>query len=183
MKLIRRKGRMVQIGEDQKTGKWYYLEPEVETFAEKIQEGDEVEIGFNEKGGAFYIHFIKKVGYSKQPYNGPKKSYGGGSKPSYQAKPKQGITPQHKQYLDEKQESIVAQAIGHMTSRTLIALQGIVTEENLHDLIESIYDHYVDKVRNTANLPPISSGGGNASADKPHNEVQPGGYQEEEIVE
>lgn len=43
----------------------------------------------------------------------------------------------------EVQESIKRQAIGHMTSRTMIALQGHIDPNNVHEIAESIYNTYV----------------------------------------
>lgn len=43
-------------------------------------------------------------------------------------------------------ESIKRQAIGHMTSRTLISLQGQVDEDNIEGLMERIYAKYQELV-------------------------------------
>jgi len=46
----------------------------------------------------------------------------------------------------EVQNSIKRQAIGHMTSRTLIGMQGIVTPDNVIELIDKLYAKYVEIV-------------------------------------
>ena len=46
----------------------------------------------------------------------------------------------------EVQESIKRQAIGHMTSRTMIALQGHVDPNNLPDIVRSVYKLYQELV-------------------------------------
>ena len=46
----------------------------------------------------------------------------------------------------ELQNSIKRQAIGHMTSRTMIGLQGIVHPDNVEELMEKVYKKYVELV-------------------------------------
>ena len=44
------------------------------------------------------------------------------------------------------QESIKRQAIGNMTSRTMISLQGLVNEQNVHTIVREVYKTYQELV-------------------------------------
>jgi len=76
-------------------------------------------------------------GSYSQPYQ--KKSWGGktggsgGYQKSYDKSP-------------EVQASIKRQAIGHMTSRTMIGLAAHLTPENINDVLETIYNKFVELV-------------------------------------
>jgi hypothetical protein len=46
----------------------------------------------------------------------------------------------------EEQNTIKRQAIGHMTSRTLISMQGIITPDNVLEMIEKLYNKYTELI-------------------------------------
>jgi hypothetical protein len=46
----------------------------------------------------------------------------------------------------EEQNTIKRQAIGHMTSRSLASMQGIITPDNIEEIITKLYAKYVELV-------------------------------------
>lgn len=159
-KFLRRtkNGNMIQLGDDVKTGKWYYIEPQVQEYADKLQANENVEFNYEQRGGSYYISFLKpSTGAS--PGNFRKGQGFTRSSTNSRFTPRKSssnITPEHKEYLDKKQNTIMAEAIGHMTSRTLVALQGIVNEENIFTFINDIYACYLENVMNASANPQSS---------------------------
>jgi len=130
MKLIQISNDMALIGESANNGTWYSIPSNVKSFITKIPIGSVVEINSENEGGKEVLKFIKTSG--NKPYS-PK-----GNKPPFK-KTTYGKSP-------EEQESIRRQAVGHMVSRTLIALQGHVDPNNIQDIIDSLYEKYITKV-------------------------------------
>jgi hypothetical protein len=57
-----RNQKMLKIGEDEKSSKWYFLSAKVEEFVkDNIKKGDEVEVKSSKKGGKLIVDFIKKT--------------------------------------------------------------------------------------------------------------------------
>jgi hypothetical protein len=134
-------GKMVLIGDDPKKATWYLISNEVRPFLEKFKIGDSVTIRSEKRNGTNTLLFISAEGAEPTPT----KTYSGGGQTHATSAPTTTTTKTYGK-SQEEQDSIKRQAIGHMTSRTLIALQGQVTQENILDLIELIYDKYVQKV-------------------------------------
>lgn len=64
MKIIAksRNGKMLKIGTDEKSAKWYFLSDKVVEFVKTgINKGDEVEIETTKKNGKYTVNFIKKA--------------------------------------------------------------------------------------------------------------------------
>lgn len=140
MKVIKisSKGNMLSIGEDERSAKWYFLSEKVEGYVKSnIKVGDLVTIKSEDKNGDSTIVFISK--------EGNKLGAGSPFKPRIsQDFPKQEVKTYGKS--PEEQNSIKRQAIGHMVSRSLIALQGQVDINNILSIIDTLYDKYVEKV-------------------------------------
>lgn len=124
---------MINVDIDGVGTKWLFCDKAVKTFAKmNFKEGDEIEFDYEEKDGKFTVNgYVKKAGSeaSSEGYTPPpeaKSSYSGGS----------GYKSQ------EVQESIKRQAIGHMVSRSLIALQGHVDLSNIEKTATSLYKTY-----------------------------------------
>ena len=168
MKIIRfgPSGKMVLIGEDKNHSTWYVIGDKVRTFLSKFKEGDDVSIRA-EKGADGRSEVLVFI----QPATAGEPSTGnGGGEPAepqeptssapastgykkpWTGKPWQGKSnyqaPAQKSYgkTPEEQETIKRQAIGHMTSRTMIGLAAHLTPENIHEVMESIYKKYVELV-------------------------------------
>ena len=129
---------MVKIDMDGKPT-WLRCSQGVKDYAKKnFIEGDEVEFEFDVKDDDYIItSYIKKVGESAggQSYNPPPESSNKSSKSSGKYTKSTSTN-----------ESIKRQAIGHMTSRTLIALQGHVNPNNILEMAETIYTKYQELV-------------------------------------
>lgn len=145
-------GNMIAVGEDEVTAVWFNIADNVKPFLDKFKVGDEVEIRSEKINGTETLKFIGKAGFApKKPAFTPRATGGYTAKPAYQPKAnvvtasapttasKFGRTP-------EENDSIKRQAIGHMTSRTLIALQGHVNTDNILIIMETVYKKYQELV-------------------------------------
>ncbi len=134
-----------QIGEDIRTAKWYNIN-EVKDILPSLKEGDEITIDSEQRSGAYYLTFL-----SKGIVDLPNKKESKPIETNISSQPKQvsvntNIGSNYKGMTQDTQESIKRQAIGHMTSRTLMALQGLVNIDNVITLIDLLYDKYKEKV-------------------------------------
>jgi len=138
----------MKIGETDKTSEWYAVTPAVSQFVTRLKAGDSVEVrGIRNDNGQLSLQFIKKLNFEQPSY--PKE-------PTMQTPPQDfpdAIPPKQAETAPawgmkspEVQDSIKRQAIGHMTSRTLIALQGQIDLTNVESIIDRIYAKYVEKV-------------------------------------
>lgn len=109
----------LKIGEDFNSARWFGIPEALMTITALLIKGDVVELTHSQGAdGKLVLETIKKTGAV------PAKEF-----KSY------GKTP-------EEQNSIKRQAIGHMTSRTLIALQGQVDIGTIEGVMERIYKKY-----------------------------------------
>jgi hypothetical protein len=53
-------GKMIEVGEDIKSGKWYYFSESVKTVLDSLAIGDEVTYAQEQIGGAFHLVFLAK---------------------------------------------------------------------------------------------------------------------------
>ena len=156
---------MVKVNIDSLGEIWATCTPAVKDFAGKtFKEGDGVKVTYNEQTGAQTKYHVTRIekgtgadinsGGSTPDNEKPKcsdcgkelkdakyeKCYTCNEKnPSKKGKKGYGKSP-------EVQESIKRQAIGHMTSRTLIALQGHVNPNNIQEIAASLYKKYQELV-------------------------------------
>lgn len=154
-------GLMLKIKDDTKEGyTWYYLAPNVMDFAKTLLYESDLDLKFEVKDGKQYITSIKVLSTTNTNSFKPQ----GGSMDEYKCircgtklkdntyktcyncsmeiRKELSNSPEEK----NKQDSIKRQAIGHMTSRSLIALQGQVDVNNINSIIESLYKKYVELV-------------------------------------
>ena len=137
MKLIQVTDDMIMIGESENNGTWYKIADHVKAFVPKIPIGSVVEIKSVNENGQEVLNFIKVAGTSPK-----KKAWNpGGSKYPQ----KKAFNPYDKS--PDVQESILHQAVGHMTSRALIALQGQVDINSIHEIASKLYDTFLGKVK------------------------------------
>lgn len=117
--------KMIKVGTDTKSAKWYYVDDKLKGYLDKIEEGDEVTIRSERKNGKYYLTFLAKGRVDPPKKKDEKKVW--------------GKTP-------EEQDSIKRQAIGKMTSETMIALADHLTLDNVEETIDKVYDKYRGKV-------------------------------------
>ena len=141
---ISRDGNFYKIGANEGQARWYGVGDQVKKFIGTIQKNDDVNIKYqagadgkpvltyikksSENGGAPIETSVEMKISPADTYTKPTSSYSGG-------------------YKDPAvQESIKRQAIGHMTSRTLIALQAQLDVANVTGVMETIYAKYQELV-------------------------------------
>lgn len=155
MKFIRlsRDKQYALIGESANKAQWYTVAENVKRFVESLQADEEVTIRFEKKDKSNILTFISKNGNGSpvsvaepqepgsEPTPAPSRIPSSYTKNTYEksATKSWGKTP-------AEQDSIKRQAIGHMTSRTLIALQGQVSPDNVQELMTQIYQGYQELV-------------------------------------
>lgn len=134
---ISKNGKMYLIGEKEEETKWYLATAKVAEEAKKFKIGDEVDIQSNLQGSSYYLSFIGKPGSVAQSINtgatdSDKKA------PLY---PPHINTPEKKYWGKsiEERNDIKRQAIAHATSRVL---QGIVTPDNVIELMTKVYKEF-----------------------------------------
>lgn len=114
--------KFLKIGEDFNSARWYGIPDALVTTTAALAKGDIVVLTHKQGAdGKLVLETIKKTGAVAPKTDAPQKTY--------------GKSP-------EEQDSIKRQAIGHMTSRTLIALQGQVDVGTIESLMEKIYKKY-----------------------------------------
>ena len=127
---------MLKIEMDGKE-EWVECSSPVKEFAKQhINEGDMVEFEYELKAGKKHIKGL----INKEGEPAPKGDY---SKPASTTK---ASSYSGKSFDPSVNESIKRQAIGHMTSRTLIALQGRVDPNNIYEIMAEIYKKYQELV-------------------------------------
>ena len=162
---IAAKGNMLKIGDATKSmdlAPWIFMTANVISTLPKDIEGKIVTYTTELQQGQKFINKITVVGQGSvtQPVTtGATTTSGTEVKATTQ---KDGYLPKEEwiakmkaegkwnEHTDNKspelQNSIKRQAIGHMTSRTLIGLQGIVHPDNVEELMEKVYKKYVELV-------------------------------------
>ena len=162
---IAAKGNMLKIGDATKSmdlAPWIFMTANVISTLPKDIEGKIVTYTTELQQGQKFINKITVVGQGSvtQPVTtGATTTSGTEVKATTQ---KDGYLPKEEwiakmkaegkwnEHTDNKspelQNSIKRQAIGHMTSRTMIGLQGIVHPDNVEELMEKVYKKYVELV-------------------------------------
>lgn len=143
MKLIKKgtAGKMVLIGEDSKSAKWYVIGENVQKFISGYNENDPISIRSEKVNGKDVLTFISKGGNGSLPSAASQpESRLGEDKPVG----KSAYTPTTKSYTKspEEQNTIKRQAIMHAVSRSLNALQGFVNLDNIEEVTTKLYKHY-----------------------------------------
>lgn len=114
--------KFLKLGEDFTSARWFGIPPTLETETASLAKGDIVVITHKQGAdGKLVLETIKKTGTVPAKTPEQQKTY--------------GKTP-------AEQDSIKRQAIGHMTSRTLIALQGQVNIGDIESVMEKLYKKY-----------------------------------------
>lgn len=133
---ISKDGKFLKIGEGLPDSVWHSYEEAITDVVKTIVKGDEVETKYDVVAdGKRVLTYIKKIASAPVPPTGGADTT---------------TTPYKKPWVEygtkspEVQDSIRKQAVGHMTSRTLISLQGHVTPENVIELIDKLYTKYLD---------------------------------------
>ena len=144
---ISRDKQFFKIGEDTNSAQWYSYADNVANFIKSINVDDEVSLkAAKNPDGKLVITFIKKGASGNRPQQGPASSSVPGSPsstPNYQAQ------SEYQQMKNpEEADFIKRQAIGHMVSRALIALQGQVDLTNIDSVIKQLYTTFKTEVDN-----------------------------------
>jgi len=158
---IAAKGNMVKVGDATKSmdlAPWIFMTANVISTLPKDIEGKIVTYTTELQQGQKFINKITVVGQGSVT-TGAQTTSGTEVKATTQ---KDGYLPKEEwiakmkaegkwnEHVDTKspevQNSIKRQAIGHMTSRTMIGLQGIVHPDNVEELMEKVYKKYVELV-------------------------------------
>jgi hypothetical protein len=139
---------MVLVNIDGKE-EWAKTTDKVVAYAkEHFQRDEEVVLVSKRQGKMLFIDKIMKPGQTEQApaqTAGASSAPGGAQAPVQEQKPPQtGGYQKNNSYgkSPEEQASIRSQAIGHMVSRTLIAMQGTVEPNNVCALIDTLYQKY-----------------------------------------
>jgi hypothetical protein len=146
---------------------WATCSKAVKEYAKKtFKEGDEVEFEYEEKDGKITINgYIKIPGGATPQDNADAGATGtddtspeftcevcgtalkdGKYKKCYSCNQANPSSSSSKSYSPEVNESIKRQAIGHMTSRALMALQGQVDLNTIHDVTKKLYATFQELV-------------------------------------
>lgn len=144
-------GQMVKIGDDAKTAKWFKISEKVKETVTKIPVGEIVHIKSELIAGSHTLVSVAAGVGSSLPAAEEKKpaeTKNEEKKAPPVASESKSSGKSEKDNPDERGESIRRQAVGHMTSRTLIAMQGQVNEANVFGLIEKLYNLYDRLVSN-----------------------------------
>lgn len=120
---------------------WATCSPAVKEFARNnFNEGDLIEFTYEQKNGKYNITSkVTKVGGSSTPPPSANRSSTNNSS-SYTPPPNKTDKG------TDVNNSIKRQAIGHMTSRTLISMQGLVDPNNIEEITRKIYALYQELV-------------------------------------
>lgn len=128
-------GKFFKVGTSEADAKWYVTD-EVAEYAKTVKKGDEIELKSRVEGRNNILTFIKIV--SSSPSTGGTATTGA---TGYTKKP---WTPYEKP--QDVQDSIKRQAVLHATSRALIGLQGQFDVNNITEISEMIYRHFLSLV-------------------------------------
>lgn len=157
---------MVKVNIDSIGDVWATCTPAVKTFAKTaFKEGDTIKVTYNEQENAqtkYHVTRIEKgtgadtnAGTSAvEASNSGKPKCSDCGKELKDAKYKKCYTCNDKNPAKKggfgksvkQQEDIKREAIGHMTSRSLIAMQGQVSPNNVVELMKTIYKEYRELV-------------------------------------
>ncbi len=142
----------LRLGETFDNSRWYVITDKVKEVASTVSAGDTVEVKAEQKdNGKLYLSEIKKTGSapasststSKHACEKCGKPLKDDSYPTcYTCSMKERNSPENLDKEAKKQATIRRQAIGHMTSRALIALQGIVDINNITSIAETLYKKF-----------------------------------------
>lgn len=142
MKIIAKSknGKMLKIGDDDKTAKWLFMTEPVQDFVNKntIVVGDEVEFQQENKNGSFTITNITKKGQVGSGTSAPNK---------VASKTDSGIsTIKNYGNSPEVNDSIKKQTVIKTCAEAVKALAGQITKEELPDYMTTLYDKLLAKV-------------------------------------
>jgi hypothetical protein len=155
---------LVKIAMDDGKERWMETSKAVYGFAKKAlkgsekggYKGDEVKVTYTEENGKYNCTRIEKIGGSSASKSAttdgkPKCSDCGKElkddkyKKCYTCN-KKNPSPKTTDRTSAVNESIKRQAIGHMTSRSLVALQGTLDPNTIQDIIRTLYKLYTELV-------------------------------------
>ena len=137
---VSKNGKMYLIGDREEESKWYLITAKIAEDAKKFKVGDEVDIQSSLQGGSYYLSFIGALGSVAKPATTASPENKGKDDAPYYDK------PADKKYYGksvEERNDIKRQAIAHATSRVL---QGIVTPDNVIDLMDKVYKKFIELV-------------------------------------
>ena len=116
---------MLKIGEDEKTAKWYFLTDAVRDYVSKnIKRGDNVDIRYDTNDGKYTITYISKNGGATQPKTTAKSSKS-----------------------KEERDEITKMSVLRAVCSAIVTLQGQVDINTLGDVIEELYDRFLQKIK------------------------------------
>ena len=154
---VHNNGKMVQIGRD-----WLFsgVDGEFQETVKALKPAQAVEYTFKKEHASLYLTAITVEGATtkvekKEPVKTEKKETKKTEEKVTKEAPvaKRTLENSASSFLPDeswtarKQLSIENQSIGKMTSQTLVALQGFVTNENVLELIQEIYKKYEGLIR------------------------------------
>ena len=116
---------------------WYNMTEKVKDYMKKFPKGSEVEVTVSDNEKGKIITFFKPVKGNGGSSTTPEEHSPSAPAPVFEKKT-WGKSP-------EESDSIVAQAIMHAVSRTIIGLEG-VDLNNVNSVIDTLYAKYATKV-------------------------------------
>jgi hypothetical protein len=136
----------VFIGQDENNGKWY-SPSRVNKFMGSISVGDPVNIKSERIDKTNYLTFIQKANGTSQPEVTSADIEPTVAKEPIQQQTASTVSKAKTSWRSpEEMESIKRQAIMHAVSRSLIALQGQYTSDNIEPVIRKLYSLYQELV-------------------------------------
>ena len=157
-------GKIVQIGKDEKSSKWYYLTPEFIEKVKTLQVGEDITYAAQAITGKYHLTFLEKGSIDgpeeKSGYVPPVKAETKSEIPEKEPKPTEKPVeqkpeqkkpepeePRNQSYPEKKwepkkfdSETSVKQTVMHAVGRVMIGLQGQYTKEEAVDLAGKIYE-------------------------------------------
>ena len=126
-------GAFLKLGKNFGDAEWYATE-KVTKDSKELDKGHTVDVESELQGKARFLTSIKKVVADEVATNYPKDVVAKPSleKPVYLAG----------RNSENTSELIRRQSIGNMASRAIIALKGVVTEDNICDIVEKLYTKF-----------------------------------------
>jgi len=148
----------LKLGETFEDSRWHVITEAVTEFTGSLKLGDIVEVQADKKDdGKLYLTEFKKISSTPASSNSKSKytceKCGKALKDDtysmcYDCNMKEKNSPENLDREAIKQATIRRQAIGHMTSRALISLQGQIDINNITSVAETLYNKFRTLVEN-----------------------------------
>ena len=138
---------MIEIGEDVKTGKWYYFTEKVKDAVDSLAIGDEITYHFEQIGGGMHVDFLAK-GTVEIPEDIKKKII-----PAIPTKPTSTYIPQKNKTTDMSKEEWSEKESRDFKGRCIVYASSILKDagyvvkyEEKEEYLKKLFD-FADKLK------------------------------------